>query len=156
MKNFDLFRKRDINVEAAISDKEEELTFHIFSDGALNTFSPTLASEVEKLGKWTILERKKIKTQTVASILDRHLPDSKQKIDFMSIDIEGHDLKALQSNDWNKYRPYILLIESHNFSLSEADSNLSYQFLKKQDYKLIAKSLNTIFFIDERMISNDK
>ncbi|MCW5198181.1 FkbM family methyltransferase [Desulfobulbus sp. F3] len=35
-------------------------------------------------------------------------------IDFLSVDAEGVDLKVLKSNDWNKYRPYIVLAEDRH------------------------------------------
>jgi hypothetical protein len=37
---------------------------------------------------------------TLSSVLDQHLPPG-QKIDFLTIDAEGHDLKVLCSNDWD-------------------------------------------------------
>ena len=28
-----------------------------------------------------------------------------QSIDFMNVDVEGHDLEVLESNDWQRFRP---------------------------------------------------
>ena len=39
MEKFKEVRPEDINIEAAISDKDELLTYYIFNESALNTFS---------------------------------------------------------------------------------------------------------------------
>ena len=43
MKLFNKYRSRDINIEAAISNKIETLTYYKFNDPALNTFDKDLA-----------------------------------------------------------------------------------------------------------------
>ena len=42
MKLFNKIRPRDINIEKAISDKKEVLTYYVFNDPALNGFSKKL------------------------------------------------------------------------------------------------------------------
>ena len=92
-----------------------------------------------------------ITTDTLASVLQRILPKN-TAIDFMSIDIEGFELKALKSNDWTKYRPKILLIEILNFDVDRFKENLICSYLKEQGYKLIAKTKNTVFFEDNILV----
>jgi FkbM family methyltransferase len=53
------------------------------------------------------------------------------RIDFLSIDIEGAELPALQSFDFNKYRPRMILIEDHCKNLAK------HRFLKSKGYKIV-------------------
>ena len=71
-------------------------------------------------------------------------------IDFINVDIEGHDLIALKSNDWNKYRARLVIAEAIGKSLGEIlDSELAV-FMHSMDYELYAKTVNSIFFRDTR------
>jgi hypothetical protein len=45
-------------------------------------------------------------------ILDEYLP-VRQKVDFMNVDVEGKDLEVLESNDWVKYRPTLVVVEDN-------------------------------------------
>jgi hypothetical protein len=35
-------------------------------------------------------------------------------LDFMSVDCEGHDLTVLESNNWELFRPSVVLVEDHS------------------------------------------
>lgn len=111
MKLFKKWRRRDINVEAAITDsKGESLNYYIYKEGALNTFDVSRTEYLKTCG-YEYYTVKQIKTYTINEILDKYLPDG-QSIDFLDIDIEGFDEKVLQSLDFNKYRPKYILTES--------------------------------------------
>ncbi|HIB94217.1 MAG TPA: SAM-dependent methyltransferase, partial [Candidatus Lambdaproteobacteria bacterium] len=45
MKIFQKFRPRDINLEIAISEKEQQLTYFMFNEPALNSFSKSLSDK---------------------------------------------------------------------------------------------------------------
>lgn len=146
MKLFRKIRPRDINLELGISKIEQELTYYIFNEPALNTFSEKLASEREKkFSQYTVIDKKKLICKTLESVLNEHLKE-KTRIDFMSIDVEGLDLEVIQSLNLSKYRPQIILIESlENDYLKITNTDL-YNYLSKYDYKVIAKTKNTFFF----------
>ena len=128
----------------AISDSEEIMKFYIFKEGALNTFSKELAEEYIKDGE-VLLKKEEIKQHRLAEILDAHL-GPRAKIDFMSIDAEGYDLQVLKSNDWARYRPDIILIESLGFEICRAESSEIYNYLNGLGYKIAVKTYNTLFF----------
>jgi len=149
IETFNKMRSRDINIEAAVSDKPRELIFYRFSEPAINTFNPELAKEHIEAGEELINEIK-IKTITLKELLWKYLPTF-QEIDFMSIDVEGHDFEVLKSNNWKKYRPKFLLVELlHLSGFEQLTSNEIYKFLIENDYSLLAKTLNTYFFKDNR------
>ena len=146
MEAFKKERPRDINIEAAISNQEEELTFYIFNDPALNTFSEKDANYFDRNGDFRLIEKKKITTCMLSSVLDKYLPEHR-KIDFLSIDAEGWDLHVLKSNNWDKYIPEIVLVEErgHNHVDDVLEGDV-YKFMRSIHYHLVAKTYNTLFF----------
>jgi hypothetical protein len=80
----------------------------------------------------------------LSEILDKYLPQG-QKIDFFTIDVEGHDMNVLESNNWEKYSPQYILIEGEG-DFEHLDQNEIYLFLKQKNYKLIARAKRTFVF----------
>lgn len=145
MRLFKEQRPRDINLEFAISNKKEKLTYYAFNEPALNGFSAKLSLERNKNENYKIIFKKEIKTRTLTEILDKFLPKG-QHIDFMSIDIEGLDLNALKSNNWKKYVPSFILVEILKDSIEEVLDDKIYNFILNKNYKAIAKTGNTVIF----------
>lgn len=152
MKGFDIERPRDINLELGISSQEQEISYYMFNEPALNTFSKEEAHNKNGLRNYKIIEERKVKTYPLKFILDTYIsPDT--KIDFMTVDVEGLDLEVLRSNDWEKYRPNILLVEdlkrqSVNDFIAKSEM---YTYLNDLGYSLVAKTFNTLFFKDNRI-----
>lgn len=146
MEIFKQTRPRDINLEYAISDKKELLTYYLFNEPALNSFDKELSEKRNKLDKYSIIEEKKISTVPVNYILDNYLPKN-QEIDFLTIDVEGFDFKVLKSNNWEKYRPKIILVEILLQSIVEMVSSQVFKFMKNIGYTYYAKTVGTHFFI---------
>jgi hypothetical protein len=87
-----------------------------------------------------------METATLEEILDRYLPKN-QEIDFLSIDVEGLDFNVLKSNNFSKYKPKVILIEILVSNLSDIENSEITRFLKKFNYVVFAKTVNTVFFI---------
>jgi hypothetical protein len=81
-------------------------------------------------------------------LLDRCLP-KKQQIDFLSIDVEGADLEVLQTNDWNKYVPKVILIEDLKFNFNRLKENQIHKFLQKHQYGLCSVVGPTLVYIHQ-------
>ncbi len=146
MKPFDDLRPEDTNIEAAISNSSEELTYYIFNEPALNSFSKKLAMERDGLSNYKIVDKISIKTIPLSKILDDYLPQG-QEINFLSIDVEGLDHQVLLSNDWSKYKPKVILVEELSTSLEDLTiSSKTYSLLRSQGYKLCSKTFNTSFY----------
>jgi FkbM family methyltransferase len=151
MDAFKLDRPKDINLEMGVSKIAGELVFHMFNEPALNTFSESEANRKDGLRKYKIIDKRKVNTHPLNEILREHLRED-EKIDFMSIDVEGLDLEVVESNDWEKYRPSLVLVEDlEKYALTELPlkSNL-YKMLVSNEYELVAKTFNTLFFKDIR------
>lgn len=147
MRLFEEIRPEDINIEAAISDSSELLTYYMFNESALNGFSNELSNTRNGLCNYEIVAQKSIKTQTLSDILDSYLQQG-QEIDFLSIDVEGLDYRVLLSNDWSRYRPKFILIEEISISSLETLPRQSQAFylLEKEGYEFFAKTFNTSFY----------
>lgn len=148
MKFFQKIRARDINLEVAISNKKQELTYYMFNEPALNSFSKPLSKERDGKEEYKVYKEIKIKTLTLEEILDNYLPKD-IKIDFLSIDVEGLDFQVLKSNNWYKYKPYVILIEALDFSFDNPRNSKICRFLIGKKYHLLAKTFNTLIFINK-------
>jgi FkbM family methyltransferase len=143
MEIFNKQRPRDINIEAAISKNTEKLPFYIFSDKALNTFSKDLADAREDKEKGHYLvETKIINTIPLSEILEKYLPQN-QHIDFMTLDIEGYDLNALESMNLNQFRPELILVEVYADNIMDAPID---RYLRSQGYTFYAKAVLTCIY----------
>jgi FkbM family methyltransferase len=140
---FNKLRPEDKNIETAISDKNDELTYYMFDEPALNGFliDPSL---ITKDG-YKLLGGVKVGTKTLSEILHKHITTA-QNIDFMSIDVEGLDLNVLHSHDWDAWKPEVILIEDRIFLPEKISDSATYTFLKSLGYNFFAKTVNTVFF----------
>lgn len=79
-----------------------------------------------------------IKVSTLSSIFKKHLSGA-DSFDLLSVDTEGHDLTVLKSNDWSRYRPKVICVETQpNLSL--------HQYLLKLGYGLVKKTpINSLY-----------
>ena len=146
MELFKQLRPRDINLELAISDKAEVLTYYEFNEPALNGFCKEVAMEANGKATFRIVGTTRIQTATLADTMEKHLPPS-QIIDFMNVDVEGLDERVLRSNNWNKYRPRLILAEAIGLqSLNVAFKCPLVPLLDHYGYEPVAKTLNTLIF----------
>lgn len=144
-KIFDKLRPRDINIEAGISKIPGQLDYHIFEHSLFNTFDRDTALAHSKEFGVKINEVIKLETKPLGAVLDSLNMDL-SKIDFLSVDVEGLDLEVLQSNNWTKYKPEVILIEALNTDLENIQDNAIVKYLHNLNYKLFAKTYNTLFF----------
>ena len=82
------------------------------------------------------IREKKIKALSLNSILENS-KFKNRKIDFLNIDVEGADLEALQSLNFNTYKPKLICVEIIEKDL---DNSKILLFLKNLKYKKIWSS----------------
>lgn len=148
MNLFDEERPRDTNIEAGIAEESRLMTYYMFNEPALNTFCIEEANKKDGLrGEYWIVEKRNIEVRRLDVILkDNSLGE--RKIDFLSVDAEGFDLNVLRSNDWDLFRPTLVLAEALESSLVALNDDPVVSYMKTQGYSPIAKTLNTVFFRD--------
>jgi FkbM family methyltransferase len=146
MKIFNEIRPNDLNLEVGISETRQELTYYAFAEPAYSSFCKEVAEEYSQLYHLEIAFEKEIQTYPLSEVLDEHLPLN-QSIDFLNIDVEGLDYQVLNSNDWEKYRPTIVLVEDlKQTSFCEANQSKVALFMREQNYTLYCKTMHTLIF----------
>jgi Methyltransferase FkbM domain len=146
MREFCELRPRDINIECMISSRSEPGDFYLMNEPALNTASEDVVSRLAvQSPEYHQLQRVRLQPQSLAAILDRHLPQGTE-IDLLSIDVEGSDLDVLRSNDWSRYLPGMILVEGMTGALGEWNKDEIGKFLFDRGYGLIAKFYNSALF----------
>ena len=146
---FDKVRPRDVNLEVGVSRQRGEMTYHfIAEDSPMNSFSPEFLQQIEMLA--AVKEKIPVPTLPLAEVLDRHLPKG-QSIDFLTVDVEGHDYEVLESNDWKRFRPRLIVVEDERL---DPDVSRIVQMMKGHGYELCAQNviildkINEYFLID--------
>ena len=144
---FNLARPKDINICTAISDRKSKTDLYFISE--LDTKN-TIEKKHTKFLKNNFfinspdLKKKKIKTEKLENILIKH---KYFDIDFMNIDIEGHELKVLKTIDFNKFKIKVICVEIINHNEASKSNNIEiFKLLKDKGYILKDKiSVNHIF-----------
>ena len=146
---FDRVRPRDTNVEVGVSKQRGELTYYfIGEDSTMNSFSREFLEHIDMLRE--VKREIAVPVLPLAEVLGQHLPAG-QEIDFMSVDVEGHDLQALESNDWARFRPRFVVVEDKEVS---AERSEIVRFMRGQGYEVCAQNviildkINEYFFVD--------
>jgi len=144
---FNFARPSDINICAAISNKETKKKLYFLGDlDSKNTLNLNHKKWLNR--HFRISDKdfkiKNIKTRKLDNVLKKH---NFYNIDFMNIDIEGHELEVLQSLDFKKFKIKTICVEIldyDNFTINRKKKLIS--FLKKNKYDLVEKStINYIF-----------
>lgn len=146
---FDKIRPRDVNLEVGVSRERGSMTYYfIAEDSQMNSFSPDFLRQIEMLEH--VHSQIPVPTLPLAEILDQHLPAG-QTIDFMNVDVEGHDYEVLASNDWQRFRPRIIVVEDEGLDPRESQI---VRMLNGHGYELCAQNviildkINEYFLID--------
>ena len=141
-------RPQDINICAAISNKNSKKT--LFFDhqlSSLNTLSKNHTKFIDKAFGIKNLKTKKIKTTILSNILKNK---KIKEIDFMNIDIEGHEIDVLKTINFNHFHIKVLCVEIVNYDQYSKKIKINkekiFKLLKKNNYVLKFKtSINYIF-----------
>ena len=144
-KQFVKKRPRDITLELGVSDEPGNLTYFQFDRPAYNTFSETVAQHKIDRNKATLIRKTVVPVKTLEWVLDHYLPDN-TTIDLLNVDVEGLELGVLKSNDFRKYSPTVICVESHNFDFSHPSENDIHIFLSNQNYQLITVCLASLIY----------
>ena len=142
---FNFLRPEDLNLQIAVSDKEGELSFYYqkkFSQ--LNTTDKEIAKENFQ-GNY---QEKKVKCQTIQNILDNSKYSNK-KIDFLNIDVEGAEMKVLNTLNFEIYDPSLICVEILGYREMQSEqrekeikNNEIYKFLVNKGYKKVWSGLS--------------
>lgn len=146
---FDRVRPKDINVELGVWRERATMTYHVIAeDSPMNSFSRDFLKQIEMLEH--VKQEIPVQALPLAEIFERYLPAG-QTIDFLDVDVEGHDLEVLESNDWKKFRPKVIVVEDED--LDPRESRIV-RTMNSRGYELcgqnviILDKINEYFLID--------
>ena len=146
---FNFMRSNDTNINTAISSEESEKTlFFLSENNTQNTLSENQLLFLKKHHNLRDDEiiKKKIKTRRLDNILEEN---NFHNIDFMNLDVEGHELEVLKTINFKKTKLKYVCIEmiNHNdLSIKNSDQILElletnkFEQIKKFDFNYIFKN----------------
>ena len=144
---FNFFRKRDVNIQTAVTDHKGEVDLFFFHNrAAKNTISKEFGSNAK--------EQKKINSNTLNNII-QNSKFKNSKIDFVSIDVEGNEMNVLNGFNLKRYKPKLILLEFilpnkkefYEKNINEIINSEVYKFLIKNEYKLINWNHDDLLFM---------
>jgi FkbM family methyltransferase len=148
-KLFDRVRPGDVNLEVGVSRESGVMTYYFIGENStMNSFSRDFLEQIGMLGE--VKAEIPVPILPLALVLEQHLPNG-QAIDFMNVDVEGHDFEVLESNDWNRFRPKLIVVEDKE--VNAGDSRII-QMMKRHGYEMCAQNviildkINEYFLVD--------
>jgi len=102
-------RPRDLTLQVAISRRSGEIQFtlrypHLDLSSIYNE-SEVFPGALDERREIVVVE-----SLTLKELFDRYLEN--REIGFLKIDVEGAEIEVVSSNDWDRFRPLVLVIES--------------------------------------------
>ncbi|RLD07527.1 MAG: hypothetical protein DRI32_00670 [Chloroflexi bacterium] len=140
-------RPNDLNLPVLLSNQEETLEFYInTNETGLSTADIAYAQknqengyQVEKISRQAITLNEIWETK----VLDR-------AVHFLKIDVEGAEEKVIAGNNWQKNRPWIVLVEATLPNTQIPTHDTWEHFLLENDYKYIySDGLNRYYLAKE-------
>ena len=145
-----LARPGDIVIKAAVSDKKERVNIYSPSEFSTNaTISEKISNSQDSYKKIGVIETRR---------LDEILIDNKCpfNFEFLNIDIEGNDLKAIQSLSLNQFKPILICIENYSAQsgINELLKSEIHKYLDKYKYSLIGITGPSTFYAKKPLVKN--
>jgi len=142
-------RPRDKFVSMGVAGKRDVLEYFEFDDAAANTFSKVQAEKNEKEAGRKLIRKINVAVMPLRDILAGAVAEG-TKLDLLSVDVEGMDAEVLESNDWKKYRPEVVIAEDLDFEWRDVGKSkvtkklldLGYEISGKTPYSLVFKEKN--------------
>ncbi|MCU0354919.1 MAG: FkbM family methyltransferase [Cytophagales bacterium] len=137
-------RPRDRAVCALVSNQQRELEFVEFLNKGLSSAD---ISHIQQNQMLTIEQtsRKKMVAQTLTEILDTL--NAPSAFDLLTIDVEGFDFAVLQSLDFERYQPRLIVLEADDFDVTQPQTEPIYRFLTEKGYQFRGCLLTNVYFM---------
>ena len=101
-------RPRDINLQVVLSDGlGGNLTYYELNGSGLSTCDPEQAAAYQAAGRDIVI--REVPVRTLSGVLTEA---AVVEINILKVDVEGFEEKVLNGNDWNKFRPEVVVVEA--------------------------------------------
>ena len=139
---FNLVRKKDINLNIAVSDFNGQTNY--FENSPINQQNSLIKSNDSQ---------KMIKTD--CKNLNFILGENKfEKFEYLNIDVEGNENNVIKGIDFSKYRPILITVENNNLHIKDYIQSEVYKILTGNNFTFIGKIGVTNFFLDNENAKN--
>ena len=139
---FNIARKKDINLNLAISDFDGETNY--YENSPINQQNSLIKDNDDQI-------KIKIQCKRLSSIL---LENHYDNFEYLNIDVEGSEQNVINGIDLGKYRPILITIENNNLHLKDYIKSEIYNILIKNNYTFINKTGVTNFFLKNEYAKN--
>lgn len=148
MEPFRKVRPTDVCLECGVSERSGSMTYFMFKDPALNTFDVELAAERSASG-WPSAGQKEVLCEPLSTILFRELPHlNADRIDLMTIGVEGFDLQVIRSKDWSRFRPKALVVETLDEDPDSLRHSEIHRYCSELGYRALSKLFHSVIYVD--------
>lgn len=137
---FPKIRPKDKFINRGISGEAGILKYYMLPPklSSMNTFDYGF---LEKNNLVTHIEREiEVPLSTLEELVEEY--NLNRSIDFIDVDVEGLDLEVLKSNNWEKFRPAVVMVET-DLTLAEDMSSEVTKLLEDKEYQLLAKMVQS-------------
>ena len=131
---FNISRPNDINIRGAVSNINGKT--HYYENGLINQQNSLDIKNENQI---------EIDSYKLDTLLKKY---NIEKIDYLNVDVEGHDFKAISEFSFSKYQPKLISIEDNFYDFQETLNSNIYQLLIKNGYFLASKYGVTSIYID--------
>lgn len=141
-------RPRDLNFNIAISNVSGTKVIHYDENLGLATLETNVAADLQmKLSENTRIEPLNFVFSKLATIPEIH---------FLKIDVEGHEKEVLEGFDFEKYAPWVLIIESID-AQSHNNTSADWEHLIPEDrYKFVYFDGLNNFYLHKNYLNLEK
>jgi len=127
-------RPRDINLQCAAGAISGELEFFEIPGTGLSTLQADIASRHEAMG--FAVKRTIVLVDTLTNIISN---SNIHDIKFLKIDAEGFEKKVLEGLDFNRFRPWVVLVEA-------TEPNTNIPSFSNWEYLITSNEYSFVFF----------
>ena len=139
---FKIARPNDKNINIGIADKEGEDFY----------FQSSHINQANSFKYYENVKRVKVQITTLDNII-KNL--GIKKIDFLNIDVEYRDFKALKGLSLDNVRPSLIAIEDNDaYDIVDVLRSNIYEYMTNKDYFLYSKLNCTNFYLDKKYKNN--
>jgi FkbM family methyltransferase len=136
---FARFRPEDTFIHSAVGADSGMVEMAMFKEATFNCTSDQMDKVPEDLRRNARLVQ--VSIRPLSEILNSRGID---KVDLLSVDCEGNDLKVLRSNDWSRWKPSVVCVEDHEDNWIQSETSL---YLTSLGYSLKFRSGFSSIFV---------
>ncbi|MFC4892653.1 FkbM family methyltransferase [Pseudofrancisella aestuarii] len=102
-------RPNDKNIKKAVSSEKGVMDMFFCDNPGLSSLDESVVKQHERLGFGS--QKEEVEVTTLNDIFQKYVKvDS--SVHFLKIDVEGFEKNVIKGNDWEKNRPWVLVVEA--------------------------------------------